>query len=539
MCKLSEPMLNLEQTPAWKQLQQHQCEQSNFSLTQAFTDNPARAKMLSIEAAGLFYDFSKQLINEQSIENLLALAEQQNLSSAITELRQGEKVNTTEGRAALHHLLRAQTAPTDNVFLEECFTKISTVKARMKNCSEAILNGQLSAPNGKPFTDVVNIGIGGSDLGCTMIYQALKPFQQKNIRCHYVSNISAYDLQNTLEIINPEQTLFIIASKTFSTLETLKNADAAKKWLAQYVPQKDIGKHFFAVTSATDKALAYGIEEDAIYPLWDWVGGRYSTYSAIGLSLAIGLGFENFERLLAGAAEMDQHFFNAPLKENMPVIMALVGIWNTNFWNKNTLCIAPYDARLRRFPAFLQQLEMESTGKSASKDNQKINYATCPSIFGEAGSNSQHSFFQHLHQGTDFTPVDFIVAAQGIETYNEHQDWLMANCLAQSQALMSGFTSAESGFEQHKSMSGNRPSSTIMMQALTPETLGALLSLYEQKTYCQSIIWNINAFDQWGVELGKKISVKIKAAIDEPSKAGQFDASTEQLLNRFSDQKNR
>ena len=373
-------MLVLEKNPAWMQLQQHQATLKDLSLPQAFAQNPQRATQLSCQAAGLFYDFSKQLINQETLPLLIELAKQQKLNTAIAALKNGEAVNNTENRAALHHLLRAKEAPQDNAFLADCYQKINVVKQRMKAVADDIISGKRLAPCGKPFTHIVNIGIGGSDLGPTMIYQALKPYQQENIRCHYVSNISAFDLQRTFELIEPEQTLFIIASKTFTTLETLKNADAAKTWLSAYVTEENLGKHFYAVTSSPEKAVTYGIDESAIFPLWDWVGGRYSTYSAIGLSLTIGLGYDNFEALLNGAADMDQHFFNAPLEQNMPVIMALMGVWSVNFWHKNTLCIAPYDARLRRFPAYLQQLEMESTGKSSSLDNQKIGHATCPSI---------------------------------------------------------------------------------------------------------------------------------------------------------------
>ena len=532
-------MLALEQTPAWKHLQQQQTELSNFSLCQAFASNPQRAQQFSLQAAGLFYDFSKQLINQKTMTGLLALADQQQLSTGIAALQQGETVNNTEDRAALHYLLRSKTPPRNNPFLQQCHQQISAVRLRMKETADNILSGQLCAPCGKPFTDIVNIGIGGSDLGPTMIYQALSPYQQDGIHCHYVSNISAFDLQRTLDLVNPEQTLFIIASKSFTTQETLTNADSAKRWLLGHVGEENIGKHFYAVTSAPEKAAAYGIGEDAIFPMWDWVGGRYSTYSAIGLSLAIGLGYDNFSAMLDGADAMDEHFFSAPLEQNMPAIMALIGVWSVNFWHKKSLCIAPYDARLRRFPAYLQQLEMESTGKSSSRDNQQIAYDSCPSIFGEAGTNSQHSYFQHLHQGTDFTPVDFIVAAQGLAGYEQHQDFVFANCLAQAQALMTGKSESQPGFEQHKSMPGTRPSSTIMMQALTPNALGALIALYEHKVYCQSVIWNINAFDQWGVELGKKISSEIYASMKDSSKQSQFDSSTQQLMQRYAQQSGR
>lgn len=526
-------MVTLENSQAWKQLENHKDALSEFSLGQAFQEDPNRAQLFSIEAAGLFLDYSKQLVNSETLKLLDQLAIQQELPAAINALKTGLNVNTTEQRPALHHLLRAQQIPDNNAFLKQCYEEICAVKQRMKDTSEAILNKQRLTSAGKPFTDIVHIGIGGSDLGPTMAYQALKAYHQPGIRCHFISNICAFDLQRNLENVTPEQTLFIIASKTFSTLETLKNADSCKQWLSQFVKKEDLGKHFYAVTSHPDRARQYGIEEQAIFPFWDWVGGRYSTYSAIGLSLAIGIGYDNFNALLEGAEEMDQHFFNAPLTQNMPVIMALMGIWSVNFWHKHNHCIAPYDHRLRRFPAYLQQLEMESTGKSANRNNETINYATCPSIFGESGTNSQHSYFQHLHQSPEFTPVDFIVSAQGLKGYEDHHNHLFASCLAQSRALMTGKQETEEGFQHHKSMPGNRPSSTLMMHQVTPQTLGALIALYEHKVYSQSIIWNVNAFDQWGVELGKKISCDIKTAMETPSQHQNFDESTQQLMLRY------
>ncbi len=532
-------MSNVTHKKSWLNLLDHQKSFSDFSLLKSFQEDPKRAQHFSLNAAGLFLDYSKHLITADTLNHLLALSDEQGLSTAIDALKNGANVNFTENRPALHHLLRSQSADGLNDSLKPLYEEVLAVKQRLKILSINILNGKLRGYTGKPFTDIVHIGIGGSDLGPAMVYQALKPYQHAGIRCHFVANICANDILESLEHLSPHTTLFIVASKSFTTLETIKNADTARAWLLaglqdnEAIENEAVGQHFIAVTSKPERAEQYGMRQEFILPFWNWVGGRYSVWSAINLSLCIGLGYDTVEAFLKGANAMDEHFFTAEHSQNMPVIVALLGIWYTNFWRRQSHMIAPYDHRLRRLPAFLQQLEMESNGKSASKDNHKVDYATCPAIWGEVGANSQHSFFQRLHQGPEFVPIDFIVALKNHHPLQEHQDWLFANCLAQSQALMLGQPAQDnSSLSEHKVMSGNRPSSTLIIESLTPEALGSLLAMYEHKVYVQSIIWEINAFDQWGVELGKAIGNEVKLAMDD-NKSQLFDASTQQLLAMY------
>ncbi len=528
---------------AWNKLKIHKASLSDFNLIKAFTENANRADDFHIDAAGIYLDYSKHLITEETLCLLTDLAKEQGLKSAIEALRSGAKVNTTENRAALHTLLRCQEASLVTNELTDIFKDITVVKQKLKQTSTEIYNGVTRGYTGKPFTDIVHIGIGGSDLGPAMIYQALTPYHQKDIQCHFVANICGNDIHETLAKLNPHTTLFIIASKSFTTLETLTNAETAKAWLLEHlIDEEAVASHFMAVSAKPEKAKAWGIKTDQIFPFWDFVGGRYSSWSAIGLSLCIGLGYDNFNLLLKGAHDLDQHFFNTPLEKNLPVILGLLGVWYTNFHKRQAHAVVPYDHRLRRFPQFLQQLEMESTGKTANLNNELIDYATCPDIWGEAGSNSQHSFFQQLHQGTEFTPIDFIAIKNSPHKLQNHQDWLFSNCLAQSRTLMVGQTDDTPGLEQHKYMPGNKPSSTLMIDALTPETLGSLMALYEQKVYVQSVIWNVNAFDQWGVELGKKISNSIKGEMDAQKDYQEMisdglDPSTAKLLSRYQDTK--
>ena len=528
---------DLTQSKAWKALVAHRKNLPNFDLNFAFAKDPLRAEKFTLDSDNISLDFSKHLITEETLDLLLDLSQQQKLAEKVADLRNGKKVNVTEDRAALHCLLRCQSEKNSPSNLSKEYSDIQDVKQRLKKTSTNIYNGVLRGYTGKPFTDIVHIGIGGSDLGPAMVYQALTPYHQQGIRCHYVANICANDITETLDSINANSTLFIIASKSFSTLETLTNANTAKQWLLQHLHDDEaVAKHFYAVSAKPEKAEQWGIQTKNVFPFWNFVGGRYSTWSAIGLSLCIGLGYENFNQFLAGAAELDQHFFTAELNQNLPVIMGLLGIWYTNFHQRQAHAVVPYDHRLRRFPQFLQQLEMESTGKCANLQNQAIDYDTCPDIWGEAGSNSQHSFFQQLHQGTEFTPVDFIAVLSAPHQLAEHQDWLIANCFAQSRALMLGQVDETPGLERHKFMPGNKPSSTLIVEDLTPKTLGALMALYEQKVYVQSVIWNVNAFDQWGVELGKKVSNTVKEAIDT-NDISSLDASTNALLQRYFNKK--
>lgn len=527
-------MSKITNLTSWQKLTQLQNSMESFSLNKSFQENPERVEKFSRNTCGIHYDFSKQLITDDVFASLLALAQQQNLDSKISDLRNGEEVNTTEHRQALHHLLRSSSEDKNPTKLNEQWQEAQHTLKRVEDLSKAFNNGAIRGITDKKFTDVIHIGIGGSDLGPKMVYQSLQSLHQKSIRCHFVANLSPYDLERVLAKVEPETTAIIVASKSFSTLETLTNAETIKQWLLQSLPKEATGKHFFAVSANTEKAQNWGIQKENILPFWDWVGGRYSLWSAIGLVLAIGLGFENFKALLAGAEEMDDHFFNTPSQDNLPVIMSLIGIWNRNFWHKTSLAVIPYDHRLRRFPAFLQQLEMESTGKSTSLDGKKVDYDTCPIIFGEAGANSQHSFFQQLHQGTDFTPIDFIAVIEKDHPLQNHQELMLANCLAQSRTLMVGRGASESELGEHKTVSGNKPSSTLLIEHLTPRTLGALIALYEHKVYTQSCIWEVNAFDQWGVELGKNICKEVHAAMKtETNKAAELDSSTASLIKLY------
>jgi len=531
--------MSLTQSASWKALEAHKQDLQNFSIEQALIEDSTRSETFSAEAAGVFLDYSKHLITDETLKLFKQLAEQQGLRDAITRLKNGAHVNFTEDRPALHSLLRSNDKADIHQHLHSTFDEIAEVKAAMKKLSHDIYNGTLRGYTGKPFTDIVHIGIGGSDLGPAMIYQALSPYHQANINCHFVANICANDITETVYKLNPHTTLFIIASKSFTTLETLENAKTARAWLLEsLIDEEAIANHFFAVSAKPEKAQAWGIKAEHVLPFWDFVGGRYSSWSAIGLSLCIGLGYDNFSDLLAGAENLDQHFFTAELDQNLPFIMAMLGIWYGNFHHRQSHAVIPYDSRLQRFAQFLQQLEMESNGKSTNRDNQPIDYSTCPEIWGEAGANSQHSFFQKFHQGTAFTPIDFIAVINSPHQLQHHQDWLVANCFAQSRALMLGQTDSTPELGEHKFMPGNKPSSTLVVNELTPQTLGALMALYEHKVYVQSIIWEINAFDQWGVELGKTVSKTIKAAMDDKHSKADFidaglDASTAALLARY------
>lgn len=526
---------DIRQLPQWKQLDADFAGFDSFSLKEALSQPSNRAQQFSLEAAGLFADFSKTLVTPEILNHLLDLAEARGLEKQMAALRSGQPINNTENRQVLHYLLRANEADVPDQ-LKAQFKAVQAARQQLETVSSQINDGTLVGATGKPFTDVVHIGIGGSYLGPKMMMEALQPYQRPGIKLHFVANICATDIHSTLSELNPETTLVIVASKTFTTLETMQNANTAKAWLADglNVNKQKIAQHFYAVTASPDNARKWGIVEGNILPFWDWVGGRYSAMSSIGLALAIGLGYGNVEKVLAGAREMDQHFFTAPMNQNMPVMMAMLGIWYINFYGRDVLCIAPYDERLRSLPAYLQQLEMESNGKSVTKDGQPIDYPTCPTIFGEAGTNCQHSYFQLLHQSPEFIPVDFIVTLDQPQGESEHHEWLVANAVAQAKALMEGRQPDPSdSLAAHKAMPGNRPSHTFVLDDLSPERLGALIALYEHKVYVQSIIWDINAFDQWGVELGKIISKQVHAGFSDDAVAKTMDASTQQLMKRF------
>lgn len=529
--------------PIWLKLFEHKKEIESYHLQRLFAENPQRFQNMHEKTAGILLDYSKNLATEETIELLCHAAESLELAKKIDQLQTGAYINTTENRQVLHTALRdpSSTAPYQK--------EISNVFSRMENFVNVVHQGDWLGCTGKHITDVVNIGIGGSDLGPKMVTTALADYNTGKVQCHYVSNIDRDDLDQVLATLSPETTLFIVASKTFTTLETLTNAKTAKAWITPIVKnEKDFHQHFVAISSAVDNASQFGIATDNIFPMWDWVGGRYSLWSAIGLSIALSVGMDNFNALRFGANKMDKHFRTAPYKKNLPVLLGLLGIWHINYWNASSYAILPYSHHLRYLPNFMQQLEMESNGKNIRLDNQKVTYHTSPVIWGTVETNGQHSFHQLLHQGTQFIPVDFVVSLTGTKNDRAHHPQLFANCLAQSQALMSGRSyervkeelSNDSLFDEqiemlakHKQMPGNRSSNTLILERISPEQLGALIALYEHKVYVQSIVWQINAFDQWGVELGKVLGKKIHNEMVNKSRSNTFDSSTEGLLAHY------
>lgn len=509
-----------------------------------FRDDPQRFTKFSISAGNLFLDYSKNRIDQKSLDSLFQLARVSGVESLRGQMWSGDHINSTEDRAVMHMALRHRGDNNLSVDGENISDPIREVLAAMRAYATALRSGAIMGSTGKKITDVVNIGIGGSDLGPAMVVRALSPYVSE-VQPHFVSNVDGSDIADTLKALNPETTLFIVASKTFTTDETMTNANSARKWLAATLDDSAVGDHFIAVSTNLEACAAFGIQEDRIFGFWDWVGGRYSVWSAIGLSVMLAIGADHFDEFLAGAAELDQHFLNAPLEQNMPVIMALLGVWYRNAFNFSTHAVLPYDERLGRFAAYLQQQDMESNGKSVQRDGTAVGYATGPIVWGEPGTNGQHAFYQLIHQGTDVIPVDFLLAAQGEVEYPEHHEKLVANCLAQSEALMLGKTAdqviaeleaaglngaAIKELTPHKVFPGNRPSNTIIYQKLTPKTLGSLIALYEHKVFVQGAIWNVNSYDQWGVELGKQLAKALLPKVQGTQDAGAHDCSTQGLL---------
>jgi glucose-6-phosphate isomerase len=528
--------------PAWQQLSGEVPRARGLQLHSLFAQNPDRARQWRVQAAELLFDYSRHLLDQPLMDLLLDLARQRQLPAAIQAMFSGANVNNTEDRPALHVALRNPDASTDQE------QQVQATLARITRFVTAVQEGDWLGYAGDAITDIVNIGIGGSDLGPAMAYQALAPYHTPGIQCHFVSNVDPAHLRQTLLGLRPETTLFVIASKSFTTLETAKNAEAAREWILAHSNEAALPRHFVAVSTNLSKAAAFGIAEDNIFPMWDWVGGRYSMWSAIGLPVALGVGMDSFRSLLDGAHAMDLHFRDSPLAENLPVIMALLAVWYLNFLGAQSQVVLPYAQNLHLFPAFLQQLDMESLGKSVMRNGLSPTTATGGIIWGSAGTNGQHSFHQLLHQGTHLIPADFIATARS--HYNEsplaleqHQH-LLANCLSQSQALMEGKSLAQaqqelmtSGMDEasamqlapHKVIPGNRPSSLLLMPQLTPQTLGSLIAAYEHKVFCQSVLLGINAFDQWGVELGKTLSTRLFALM-ENGDTSSLDASTQELI---------
>ena len=537
----------LTSTASFQALAQHAETAKSWQMRDLFAADPDRFERFSDEAAGLFLDYSKNRLDGRTLELLVQLARERGLEARRDAMFAGEKINNTENRAVLHTALRAPRGATLVVDGQEVNADIHAVLDRVRTFTDAVRSGDWLGHTGKPITDIVNIGIGGSDLGPKMVVLALRHYAHPRLRMHFVSNVDGHDMDAALSQVDPETTLFIVASKTFTTAETMMNAQTARAWFLQHAPEEALAKHFVAVSTNTEAIKTFGIDPANMFPFWDWVGGRYSVWSAIGLPVALAVGFGYFKDFLAGAHELDEHFRTAPLEQNLPTLLALIGFWNRQFLDCASVSIAPYHQDLNRFPAYLQQLDMESNGKRVTRDGQPVDTPTCPAIWGECGTNGQHAYFQLLHQGTDVTPMDFIAALRPAHEMDNHHTALLANCFAQSEAFMKGKTADEvradlqaqglapeeiDRLTPHKTFPGNRPSNTILMERLTPSTLGALIALYEHKTFVQGVLWDVNSFDQWGVELGKVLAKKIEAELAGEPALGQHDSSTNGLIAR-------
>jgi glucose-6-phosphate isomerase len=542
-------MSTLVHSPAWQALTAHQTVISQQTMREMFCDDPKRFDRFSLQLDGLLLDYSKNLITAETLTLLLNLARQSKLDDWIVRMFNGDKLNTSEQRAALHTALRAPRGTSVNVDGKDVVPDVHRVLDHIRHFSEAVRNGTFCGHTRKPFRDVVNIGIGGSALGPLMVSEALKSYGSAQLNVHFVSNVDATDLAETLKRLDPETTLFIISSKTFTTLETLTNAHSARDWLVKHLGADEaVSKHFVAVSTNLAETSKFGINQENVFEFWDWVGGRYSLWTAIGLPIALYIGIDNFERLLAGAHAMDKHFRETPLEQNMPVILGMLGIWYTNFFDAASYAILPYDQYLQHFPAYLQQLEMESNGKRVDRNGQLVDYATSMVTWGEPGTNGQHSFYQLIHQGTRMVPADFLAPITSHNPIGEHHSILLANCFAQTEALMLGKTTVEARAElelqglndaaleallPYKVFPGNRPTNTLLFDQLDPYSMGMLVALYEHKVFVQSVIWNINAFDQWGVEFGKQLAGKLLPELQRKEHVFAHDSSTNGLINHF------
>ena len=539
-------MFGRNKLKSWGKLESLYRSFKKTQMKDLFAADENRADKYTLKLENLLLDYSKNRIDDKVMSALFDLARERDVTGRIKAMFSGEKINKTENRAVLHTALRHQDNTPIYVDGKDVMPKIREVLGRIKNFSEAVRLGTFTGYTGKKLTNIVNIGIGGSDLGPFMATEALRPYWAKDIKCYFISNIDGTACAEVLNKINPETTLFIVASKTFTTIETLTNAKTCRKWLVDALGEHAVSKHFIALSTNKEEVEKFGINPENMFEFWDFVGGRYSMWSAIGMIIAIAVGYENFERMLQGANAMDKHFANTDLEHNIPVILALIGIWYNNFYDIHRYCVVPYDQYLKYLPSYLQQLDMESNGKSISLDNKVVNYATGPALFGGAGTDVQHSFFQLLHQGTEIVPVDFIIPAISHNEIGNHHQILISNVLAQSEALMQGKTEAEAALElekagkskeeiealkKYKSFSGNRPSNTIVVKKLDPYTLGMLVAMYEHKVYVQGVIWNVNSFDQFGVELGKKLALNILPEIEGTAFGVEHDSSTASLIN--------
>ncbi|WP_375581011.1 glucose-6-phosphate isomerase [Marivirga tractuosa] len=537
------------ETESWKKLEEHYQNTKDIHLKTLFEEDKGRFDKFTLNTKSLFIDFSKNKITEETLSLLLDLAVEMELPEAIESMFQGDKINQTEGRAVLHTALRDFS---NNPVMEsgqDVMPLVKKVRKQMENFSQKIHSGEWKGYSGKKIKHIVNIGIGGSDLGPVMVTEALKPYKVKEIESHFVSNVDATHIAEVLQKIDPETTLFLIASKTFTTQETMTNAHTARKWFLQNGgTEETIKKHFAALSTNKSGVEKFGIDPANMFEFWDWVGGRYSLWSAIGLSIALNIGYDNFEELLKGAHEMDIHFKEAPLSDNAPVLLALIGVWYNNFYKAETEAILPYDQYLHRFAAYFQQGNMESNGKSVDRNGKPVTYQTGPVVWGEPGTNGQHAFYQLIHQGTKMIPCDFIAPAVSHNPIGDHHQKLLANFFAQTEALMNGKTEKEARQElEQKGLSsdeiekllpfkvfkGDNPTNSILMKKITPKSLGSLIALYEHKIYVQGIIWNIFSFDQWGVELGKQLAGLILPELDHDNPVIGHDASTNGLINEY------
>src|SRR6266480_2649245 len=532
----------LTHRPSWQKLEEHYHKARNLHLRTLFADDPSRGRRLSVEAAGLFLDYSKNRITDETLKLLLQLANESNLRARIDAMFAGEKINVTENRAVLHVALRA---PRGNSILVDGVNVVPEVHAvldKMADFSNRIRSGAWTGYTGKRIRNIINIGIGGSDLGPSMAYDALQYYSDRNLTMRFVSNIDGNEFVEATRDLDPAETLFVVSSKTFTTLETLTNAHSAREWCVKAQgSEQAVARHFVAVSTNTAEVEKFGIDTANMFEFWDWVGGRYSYDSAIGLSLMIAIGPEHFHEMLAGFHEMDEHFRTAPFERNLPVLLGLIGIWYNNFFGAETVAILPYDHYLGRLSAYFQQLDMESNGKHVDLQGRQVDYQTGPIIWGQPGTNGQHAFYQLIHQGTKLIPCDFIGFNQALNPLGRHHDLLMANFFAQTEALAFGKTAGEVAADgvptfqvPHRTFEGNRPTNTILAERLTPGTLGKLIALYEHKVFVQGTIWNINSFDQWGVELGKVLANRIIPELESTSDPElAHDSSTNTLIKRY------
>ncbi len=532
----------LTQRPEWAALADHYEAIKDSHLRTLFAEDPGRGERLAAEAAGLYLDYSKNRLTDETLRLLLALADAVGLRERIEAMFTGEKINTTERRAVLHVALRAPRDASIPVDGENVVPDVHEVLDRMAGFAERIRSGEWTGHTGKRIRSIVNIGIGGSDLGPVMAYEALRSYTDRDLTLRFVSNIDGTDLVEATRDLDPAETLFIVASKTFTTLETMTNARSAREWLLRALgDEAAVAKHFVAVSTNAEEVAAFGIDTANMFGFWDWVGGRYSYPGAIGLSLMIAIGPERYHEMLGGFRAMDEHFRTAPFGQNLPVLLGLIGLWYDDFFGAETVAILPYDQYLGRLPAYLQQLDMESNGKHVTLDGERVDYQTGPVIWGQPGTNGQHAFYQLIHQGTKLIPCDFIGFAQSLNPLGNHHDLLMANLFAQTEALAFGKTVEEVRAEgvpefqvPHRAFEGNRPTNTILAERLSPATLGALVALYEHKVFVQGVIWNINSFDQWGVELGKALAMRIVRELEAGDAADlAHDSSTNTLLRRY------